>query len=110
MITRPPPDLPALGSYFDVNAQYMVEGRQSMNGQDAITQHFRQLQSQGVRSFLLAIDSVGVTSRQVTAFELGRYEQKASNGRILESGSFLAIWQRTGPTWVRAAVLLTRHD
>lgn len=70
----------------------MAQDLPMFRGRTAVQQYLRDSNSQGVRSFLLGQETVGVTREDDFAFELGVYEKKNVQGHILEKGSYITLW------------------
>lgn len=80
-------------SLFEDASLFMVQDRPTFRGREPLKQYLRESNGNGVRSFLLSIQSVGVTREESIAYESGTFEKKNIQGHVLEKGSYISIWR-----------------
>ena len=90
-------DAAALGLIYAEDGQVLPPGAPPLEGRDAIVTMWQSVLALPIAAIELQTAEVGVGEEG--AWEAGRYEMTASDGRTTESGHYVVIWRRGEAGW-----------
>lgn len=90
-------DAAALGLLYAEDGQVLPPGALPLEGRDAIVTMWQSVLALPIAAIELQTAEIGVGDEG--AWEVGRYEMTATDGRTTESGKYVVIWRRGEAGW-----------
>jgi uncharacterized protein (TIGR02246 family) len=87
----------ALAALYTPEAQLLPAQSDFVTGTKAIGEFWQGVFDSGIKA--ASLTTVEVNSHGDAAHEIGRYELRAADGKVLDKGKYVVIWKQEGGTW-----------
>jgi uncharacterized protein (TIGR02246 family) len=90
-------DGPGVAALYTDNAQLLPAQSDFVTGTEAIGQFWQAVFDSGIKDASLV--TVEVESHGDTAYEVGKFELRGADGKVLDHGKYVVIWKKEGTSW-----------
>jgi uncharacterized protein (TIGR02246 family) len=90
-------DGPGVAALYTDNGQLLPAQSDFVTGTEAIGQFWQAVFDSGIKGASLV--TVEVESHGDTAYEVGKFELRGGDGKVLDHGKYVVIWKKEGTSW-----------
>lgn len=90
-------DAAMIANLYTRDAQALPPGREIVTGREELHSFWQSVLQSGVKS--ASLTTVDVQQAGDIAFEVGTYEMKGGDGKVLDRGKYLVVWKRENTEW-----------
>lgn len=90
-------DGPAAAALYTGAAQLLPAQSDLVSGTQAISQFWQAVFNSGIKG--ASLTTVEVEGHGTTAHEVGKYELRGADGKVLDHGKYVVIWKKDGASW-----------
>ena len=90
-------DGPGTAALYTVSGQLLPAQSDLVSGTQAIGQFWQAAFNSGIKG--LSLRTVEVEGHGNTAHEVGTYELRGGDGKVLDHGKYVVIWRKEGASW-----------
>jgi uncharacterized protein (TIGR02246 family) len=86
-----------LAALYAADAQLLPPGSEVIRGMDAIQKFWQRALDSGVAG--IGLKTLEVFAEGSTATEVGQYELRDKEGKVLDHGKYIVVWRHEGDKW-----------
>ena len=90
-------DGPGVAALYTANGQLLPAQSDFVTGTRDIGQFWQTVFDSGIKGASLV--TVEVESHGDTAYEVGKFELRGADGKVLDHGKYVVIWKKEGTSW-----------
>ena len=90
-------DGPGTAALYTAAAQLLPAQSDIVSGTQAIGQFWQAVYNSGIKGATLT--TVEVEGHGNTAHEVGKYELRGADGKVLDHGKYVVVWKKEGASW-----------
>lgn len=90
-------DGPGTAALYTATGQLLPAQSDFVSGTPAIGQFWQTVFNSGIKG--ASLTTVEVEGHGNTAHEVGKYELRGADGKVLDHGKYVVIWKKEGPFW-----------
>ena len=90
-------DGPGTAALYTAAAQLLPAQSQAVSGTQAIGQFWQAAYDAGIKAVSLTTEEA--EGHGNTAHEVGKYELRGADGKVLDHGKYVVIWKKEGASW-----------
>ena len=90
-------DGPGVAALYTADAQLLPPQSDFVSGTQAIGQFWQGVFDSGIKG--ASLTTVEVESHGNTAYEVGKFELRGADGKVLDHGKYVVIWKKEGDSW-----------
>ena len=90
-------DGPGVAALYTANGQLLPAQSDLVSGTQAIGQFWQAVFDSGIKGASLV--TVEVEGHGDTAYEVGKFELRGADGKVLDHGKYVVIWKKEGASW-----------
>ena len=90
-------DGPGAAALYTATGQLLPGQSDFVSGTNAIGQFWQAVFHSGIKG--ASLTTVEVESHGNTAHEVGKYELRGADGKVLDHGKYIVIWKKEGASW-----------
>lgn len=87
----------ATAALYSSTAQLLPAQSDVVSGTEAIGRFWQSVYGSGIKGATLK--TLEVESHGGSAHEVGTYELRGADGKVLDHGKYVVIWKKEGPSW-----------
>lgn len=90
-------DGPGTAALYTAAGQLLPAQSETVSGTQAIGQFWQAVYNSGIKS--ASLTTLEAEGHGNTAHEVGKYELRAADGKVLDHGKYVVIWKKEGASW-----------
>jgi uncharacterized protein (TIGR02246 family) len=90
-------DAPGVAALYTAQGQLLPAQSDFVSGTQAIGQFWQAVFDSGIKE--ASLTTMEVEGCGNTAHEVGKYELRDADGKVLNHGKYVVVWKREGDTW-----------
>ena len=90
-------DGPGVAALYTAHGQLLPAQSDLVSGTQAIGQFWQAVFDSGIKDASLV--TVEVEGHGDTAYEVGKFELRGADGKVLDHGKYVVIWKKEGASW-----------
>jgi uncharacterized protein (TIGR02246 family) len=90
-------DGPGIATLYTAAGQLLPAQSDFVSGTQAIGQFWQSVFNSGIKG--ASLTTLEVEGHGNTAHEIGRYELRGTDGKVLDHGKYVVIWKKEGASW-----------
>ena len=90
-------DGPAAAALYTAAGQLLPAQSDLVSGTNAIGEFWQAVFNSGIKG--ASLTTVEVEGHGNTAHEVGKYELRGADGKVLDHGKYVVIWKKEGASW-----------
>jgi uncharacterized protein (TIGR02246 family) len=90
-------DGPGVAALYTAHGQLLPAQSDFVNGTQPIGQFWQAVFDSGIKG--ASLTTVEVEGHGNTAHEVGKYELRGADGKVLDHGKYVVIWKKEGASW-----------
>ena len=90
-------DGPGTAALYTATGQLLPAQSDVVTGTQAIGQFWQAVFNSGIKG--ASLTTVEVEGHGNTAHEVGKYELRGADGKVLDHGKYIVIWKKEGASW-----------
>lgn len=90
-------DGPGVAALYTASGQLLPAQSDFVSGTEAISQFWQAVFNSGIKE--VSFTTVEVEGHGNTAHEVGKYELRGADGKVLDHGKYVVIWKKEGGSW-----------
>jgi uncharacterized protein (TIGR02246 family) len=90
-------DAAGLAALYAADGQLLPAGSEAIRGREEIRKFWQGALDSGVAA--IALKTIEVFAAGSTATEVGQYELRDADGKVLDRGKYIVVWRHEGHNW-----------